>query len=266
MTMNKKAGPIIRAAVVITAALFFSCPSFSQESFPFLGEITGKRVNIRSGQSESFEKIGRLDEGARVVVTGKSYDWYKIKLPANANSYISDQFVQMLGEGVGEITGTRVNVRAAADLNSFVIGKLSKGDLVRVLGEEKGWFRIEPADTTSGWVAAGFVRFASDRVPPPRVVERPAPPKKTLIVKKSEEKPAPADIIVTGVVENITGNNVSDNVRHRINTDKGVYYLKGYRRMLDGFLSLRVEITGRAQDETAADAPVLLVRKISLVL
>jgi len=85
-----------------------------QELFPFVAEVTSKTVNIRAGQSKNFETLDKLKKGDLVIVLEHEFSWYKVKLHKTAKSYISNQFIQEVGEDKGIVIGNRVNIRGGA--------------------------------------------------------------------------------------------------------------------------------------------------------
>jgi len=57
------------------------------------------------------------------------------------------------------VVATRLNVRAGPGPEHPVVGKLAKGEQVRLLEEMNGWKRIRPdAGGLEGWVAGEFVQ------------------------------------------------------------------------------------------------------------
>ncbi|HQO57527.1 MAG TPA: SH3 domain-containing protein [Candidatus Omnitrophota bacterium] len=251
-------------------------------SFPFVGEIsTQKYLNIRAGQNTNFEKVGQLLNGDKVVVVAKDYDWYKIKLPENADSYISAKYVKMLSEGIAEVLGDRVNIRAQPRIEAAILGQIEKETLVRVLDQpDLQWAKIEPIDESYGWVAAEYVRRTDLPVPPARVVQLPI---KNIYVKKrmaeeaarkeaqtAEEAQPPKDpnsISVQGIIIDVNQETLSADIRHSIVLENNqAYYLKGYRRLFDIFLHNKVSVEGVALPEMNTSHPVIFVNRISYVL
>ncbi len=250
----------------------------AEQQPPFVAEIISDQINLRAGQSTNFENLGRLQKGDQVVVVDKSYSWYKIKLPVSAKSYVSASFVQMVRDDVGEISGNRVNVRAQPKTDGTSLGQLSKGTLVRVIGNlDSGWFRIEPPDESYGWILAEYVTFRSQDVPSPRVVQLPTRniyAKKRLAQAKAAVEAVTtfqahqsSTVVAQGLLENLGQEAPSQDVRHKIQVDdKTVYYLKGYRSIIDGFSHSRVKIDGTVEPNAGSPYPVILVTKINLVL
>lgn len=240
----------------------------AQETFPFTAEVMTDKTSLRAGQNENFEVVGRLSAGDEVVVLGESYDWRKIKLPASARGYISAVFVKDLGEGVAKVTGNRLNVRAAASTNAAVLCQLKKDELVRVVEKVNDWLMIEPPDNCPGWVRKESIKFKSKELLPVRTV---AAPIRNIYVKKrlaaiKANTPPPGMAWATGTVEDLGSQSLSPDVRHRITDGEDVYYLQGYRHVIDGFAGQKVKLEGRLVTDFRSETPVVLVTKIQLVL
>lgn len=256
------------ALAVFSFFVWWAGPAAAEETFPFQGQIVSDNVNVRAGQSANFEKVARLNAGDKVVVVEKNFSWYKVKLPAGAQCYVHSKYVKDLGDSVGEITVNRLNARAGADPKFSSLGQLSQGALVKIAAKEGDWYRIEPVEGMYGWVSEEFVKFASRDVPAAMAVERPIRNiYKKQQVARAESMRAGASVNIQGVMEDLGDKAVSENVRHRLSADdKKVYFLKGYRRVLDNFLNAKVRIEGKVQDDPQADQPVILVTKVNLVL
>ncbi|MFA5260975.1 MAG: SH3 domain-containing protein, partial [Candidatus Omnitrophota bacterium] len=252
------------------------------QSYPFVGEIsTQNYLNIRAGQNTNFEKVGKLLSGEKVVVVAKDYDWYKIKLPENADSYISAKYVKILGEGIAEVLGDRVNIRAQPRIEAAILGQVERESLVRVLEQpDMQWVKIEPIDESYGWISAEYIKRTDLPVPPARVVRLPT---KNIYVKKrmaeeaaqqeaqaaGEEVPQkdPNGISVQGIIIDVNQESLSADIRHSIVLENNQsYYLKGYRRLFDIFLHNKVIVDGVILPEMNTSHPVIFVNRISYVL
>ncbi len=133
-----------------------------QESFPFLAAITKNDVNVRAGMSVNFEKLCQLNKGDQVVVLERTLNWYKIKLPIAAGSYVSQKYIHSLDGKTGEVMVNNLNVRAGPGDQYSVLGRLSKGAKVYFVSVKNGWWRIEPPlEGSYGWVSKDFLSFKS---------------------------------------------------------------------------------------------------------
>ena len=262
--------------------LFFSLlTSFvaAEEKFPYLGQITSEGVNIRAGQSANFEKVGQLKAGEPVVVLEKSYSWYKIKLPATAKSYISAKYIKELDKQTGEVTTDRVNVRGGASEQASIVGQADTGQYVRILEKLEGWYKIEPIDESYGWIKEGFLKYQSPDLPPKRTVAAPirniyaqkraaaaAPAEVTPSAQATLAKPAEQPVFTSGVVDSLGERSLAKDIRHSVTGDNDTsYYLKGPQE-IDIFLHRKVTIEGTLQSGITAPHPVVLIKKINLVL
>lgn len=81
--------------------------------------------------------------------------------------------------GVGIITASTLNVRNSADINSNIIGKLSKGTQVKIGGKSGTWYSIF-FGAHGGWISSEYVKL--DSIKP---VEAPKPVSKNGIVSAS---------------------------------------------------------------------------------
>jgi len=50
------------------------------------------------------------------------------------------------------VTAGRAEVRERPSANSALLGTVQRGQLVRIAGEERDWYRVESAESGTGWV------------------------------------------------------------------------------------------------------------------
>lgn len=261
--------------------LLITTVTSADETFPFVAQATGDGVNIRAGQSANFEKVGQLKAGQPVVVIEKSFSWYKIKLPVDAKSYISAKYVNALDDKTGQVTTDRVNIRAGNGEQASILGQAAQGQYVRILEKLEGWYRIEPIEESFGWVNKDYLKYASRELPPKRVVEAPI---RNVYAKKrmteslaSAETPASASsstkaedlkaVFMTGVVEGLADQPVAKDIHHIVTDENNAsYYLKGPQEIIDVFLHRKVSVEGSLGSEITAPHPVVLIKKINLIL
>ncbi len=241
----------------------------AQEKFPFLAVINKADVNLRAGPSINFEKLGQLKKGQEVVVLEKSYSWVKIRLPETALCYISQKFVQPRVEDIHVVTGSHVNLRAAAVEKANIIGRLNQGTLVRVKECANGWCRILPVEGSYGWVSEDFIQFKGEQVPPPIVVVEPS--------RSIYQKPQPKEVekkpeifMAVGRLEDLGRVVPSKDVRYKLTVDeKAIYYLQGESRILDPFIHYKVKVQGTLRTDLKKQDypyPVIQVFQINLAL
>lgn len=273
-----------RIVVVLTVAFLVPVPAFAaQESFPFLAQAINERVNVRAGQSQNFEKIYQLEKGEEVIVVGKDFSWYKVKIPPGTYVYISDKYVRLVSIMEGEIIGDRVNVRSSAKVESTILGQVEKGSRVRVFDKIPGWYKIAPPAQVFGWVADGLVKFKSRDITAYHPKERqqegsPAgePGSETSetiqVLQPATQGAASANskkVSVTGVLRLLPSRQDNIDVSYELLIrNKSAYFIQGPRAMIDDFVRYTVTIDGalNADLEKQFFKPVLNIARVQLVL
>ncbi|MFP4472252.1 MAG: SH3 domain-containing protein [Candidatus Omnitrophota bacterium] len=255
-----------------------ACAAEETRTPPYVAQVIVDSVNVRAGQNRNFDRLGQLSLGDRVVVLGTSYSWQEIRLPEDFSVFVYGELVEYLRDGIGRISGSRVNIRSRPDGRSAVVGQLSEGTLVRVKDRgDDGWYEIAPVEGVTGWIKDDFLAYADDTIPPVRVVELPT--RNVYVLQHQEEERLRAEEerrraerqarerSLTAVVYSLGEDAVSPQVRHWVKDEDGqTYLLKGYRNVLDGYLNQKVHIKGLAEEDDGAAYPVVLVTRIKLVL
>ncbi|MFB0525488.1 MAG: SH3 domain-containing protein [Phycisphaerae bacterium] len=151
----------------------------SAPSFPYVAEITGDDVNIRSGPGTNYYSCGKLNTGDRVEVVSEQFGWSRIVPPAGNFSWISMQYVSINLDDptLGTVTGDIARVYVGADdvepmhsLSEQI--RLKRGDKVKLLGEEKDdYYKIAPPSGAYLWVSTQYTKPAAPvaEMPPPIV-------------------------------------------------------------------------------------------------
>lgn len=246
--------------------LLFTVTSLKQvqaeEVFPFLGEVNSDDINIRTDSTTGSGIICAAKKSDILEVLSQRYDWYRIRLPKYAPSFVSKDLVT-LTEGnnpqedkkrYGSISKEKVNIRLAAGTDSAVIGKADKNELITIVAEEANWYKILPINNSYGWVHKKFI----DKRPPvisepPRAVEKPKPPTQ------------PYSITINGEIRpygKIFGRKGS----HKLITgDNNVYLLKGNKKSLDTLNHRRVKVTGNLISGANEKPGIIAIEKVELL-
>ncbi|WP_434799405.1 SH3 domain-containing protein [Terrisporobacter vanillatitrophus] len=114
--------------------------------------ITKSGVNVRSGPSTSYAKVGYLNGGTKVEIVGtdSKTGWYKIKYN-NGYAYVSDSYVRVENIPTTPVTTTLgitksgVNVRSGPSTSYAKVGYLNGGTKVEIVGTDSktGWYKIK---------------------------------------------------------------------------------------------------------------------------
>ena len=136
------------------------------EGYPYVAEITGDNVNMRSGPGTNYYRCGKLNQGVRVDVVGSQFSWSRIVPPEGSFSWISKQYVSINAddESTGTVTGNAVRVYAGSSelkpIHSTTVQlRLNRDDKVKLLlGEEGDYYKISPPVGSYLWVSTQYTR------------------------------------------------------------------------------------------------------------
>ncbi len=138
----------------------------SNLSFPYVAEIIGDNVYVRSGPGTNYYSCGKLNKGNRIEVVSTQFSWSRIVPPEGSFSWISMQYVNVdpNNPAVGIVTSDDVRVYAGSDTvkplySTYLQLKLNRGDKVGLLGEEQdNYYKIAPPAGAYLWVSTQYTR------------------------------------------------------------------------------------------------------------
>jgi len=133
-------------------------------AFPYMAQITGDDVIIRSGPGTNYYACGKLNKTDKVKIVASQYSWSQIAPPAGSFSWISMQYIRIDSNdsSTGIVTADAVRVYAGSDQrkpihSTTMQGKLDKGEKVHLLGEElEGYYKISPPSFAYLWVLTQY--------------------------------------------------------------------------------------------------------------
>ena len=175
-------------------------------SFPYMAEITGDDVYIRSGPGTNFYQCGKLSKGDRVKILRRQYSWSCAVPPDGSFSWISMRYVDIdPGDpSMGIVNGDGVRVYAGSDYvkplySTTLQGKLNQGEKVKLLGEQMDdYYKIAPPSFAYLWISTVFTNPISPTAS--EIVELPAvepPPVESPRVEPVTEPDAISTVVPT---------------------------------------------------------------------
>jgi len=186
-----------------------------QHPFPYVAEVVGNEVYVRSGPGTAYYHCGKLNAPDKVIVVGTTHGgWMEIQPPPGSFSWISKNYVTIdpTHTKIGVVTGDAVRVWAGSDFvepmrSDKLQVKLNHGDTVELISDvatEGEYYKIVPPPGAHLWVSGDFLKYVgpleeqkSPVVPvepaqpqPGTAKQMPAPAGKTKPEPVAEQKPA----------------------------------------------------------------------------
>jgi uncharacterized protein YgiM (DUF1202 family) len=267
--------------LLLCLSLFVFNIAPAQESFPFRGEVNANKINVRIDSTVSSQIICTLDSGARVDVVWEFYDWYKIRLPKFSPCFVKKDLTACINYKQADATRStqlyspseqcrsakilkdNVNVRLSPSESSPIIGEVHKNEVVNILKESQGWYRIEPVLNSFGWINKRFISKASEekKIETAELQEA----KQETQNEPDSEALKQALVTLTGTV-NPYGKIFKRQATHKLLTqDQRIFLLKGDKKSLDALNYHKVRVTGSIINSARQKYPIVEVKKIEVI-
>ncbi|MDD4954368.1 MAG: SH3 domain-containing protein [Candidatus Omnitrophica bacterium] len=269
--MRLKKCPLIGIAVLailvqINTSLLAQDSATTPTPKPYLfrGNVKTDSINIRTDSSVNSEVICKVNKSETLEVLAELYDWYKVRLPTFAPSYVKKDLVLLNPDNTAVVVKNNVNIRLRPDTSSRILGRVNKNEPVRVLEEKEGWYKIEPVKDSFGWIHKNFVARIEEQK---AAALEPVQATEDKIAVTQQNKAQVADdkkITLEGVIRPKVFKRIAT---HKLITkDNQLYLLKGDREYLSSFTHSNVRVTAKPADtDTAGKVPVLEVEKIEAI-
>ena len=132
----------------------------------FVFEVTASALNVRSGPSTSYSKVGKIYAGQRYVVLdvvqSGSLTWFKFWYDGTARWAAATGYTKVVEfTNVIEITASALNVRSGPSTSYSIIGVVYSGQLYVKYGMSGSWYHIWFKGVTNAWCHSGYVKSVS---------------------------------------------------------------------------------------------------------
>lgn len=142
--------------------------------YPFIAEVMGNNVYVRSGKGTAYYACGKLNLNDRVTVVGQAFGWAEILPPAGSYSWIHKNYVDVKESQstVGVLTGDNVRVWAGSDniepmRSSSMQTKLNTGEIVELFDDqptEGDYYKIKPPAGAKLTINCEFLKYVGPAV------------------------------------------------------------------------------------------------------
>lgn len=257
--------PLNKVVILFIILILFAYISPAQgehsqnKPFLFQGVINGDGINIRSDSTVNSKIICTINKGCLVEVVRELYDWYKIRLPKTAPSFIKKDLVTIIGDKAAKVLKNNVNIRLNPSESSWILGKVNKNEVVNTFQEQGEWYKIEPVNNSFGWIHRNFV----DKV---AIMNKTEDVKLAQEIKQEnkiiKEKQAPDKNTSEGIIKPY-GKVLKRRATHKLITkDNKVFLLKGNKESLDNLNYHKVRVTGKLIGPGEQKYPIIEIIKM----
>ena len=255
---------IIIVSLFIFIQLAYTC--YAQESLLFQGEVNADNINLRSDSTVSSQVICNINKGDCIEVMRELYDWYKIRLPKNAPSFIKKNLVMPIDDKTAKVLKDRVSIRLHPNESSPILGRVEEGEVINILEDKGTWYRIEPVNNSFGWIHKKFVSKVIPIAKPAVKIEETTLAQKTVEENKLLGQTATLDennIILEGILKSKIMKRIAT---HKLITqEKKVFLLKGNIENLNALNYHKVRVTGQLINSAEHTYTVIEIIKLEVI-
>ncbi|HEU4965628.1 MAG TPA: SH3 domain-containing protein [Bacilli bacterium] len=147
-----------------------------QSSNPTIEVVEAKAdpLNVRGGNSTSYDIITTIAPGTTYPLLQTSGDWVQIRLPDERTGWVAKWLVDVreakqkdsaqAEQRKATVLADTLNVRADGSLEANVLGTLTQGEIVAVQAQDGDWTEID-FHGAKGFVASEFLRLPDQPAP-----------------------------------------------------------------------------------------------------
>lgn len=148
------------------AAVTAFCSTYNQSN-DLVGKVNKDGINVRIDSVVTAPLLGQLHKDEAIQVVEEKFEWYKITLPKRFTCYAYSKFLEKINTKKARVTATVLRLRNQPFLDSHVIGKVKKGDILNTIEEKGEWTAVEAFPHTQGWIHKKFVDIVPSPSPEP---------------------------------------------------------------------------------------------------
>lgn len=134
-----------------------------------VGTVNGDGLRLRAEASTDSSILGRAYTGDQVIVLEDAKDgWYKVNYEC-VEGYMSAEYLGVLQKadaelGYGKVSadGSVLNMRSGPGTSYDRTKKIPDGTVVKLIGMDSGWFKIEYKDT-KGYVSSDYITICPEK-------------------------------------------------------------------------------------------------------
>lgn len=160
-------------AAQVTDTMAATQPVTQPAAGPIWLRVIVDQVNLRSRPDANSLPVARFERDTVLRATGRDpYGWYAIVPPKDVFSFVAAEFVDRRGptEGIVSVRSGALRVRVGSLVQDVdprqteVQALLERGAVVRIVGEQGEWLKIEPPEEVRLHVSDAHVEPISDEV------------------------------------------------------------------------------------------------------
>jgi len=127
--------------------------------------VTTAVLNVRTGPSTSYNRIGTVTEYTVLPVLAEQNGWVQVSLADGRSAWVSGDYVEITSKNPSQkarVTTNVLNVRTGPDTSYERIGTVTLGTVLPVQQQLGGWLLVKLPDGRSGWISGTYAEVITE--------------------------------------------------------------------------------------------------------
>lgn len=132
----------------------------------------GGSLKLRKGPGTNYGVAGYVQHGEKISVESRGSEWSKVKVVSSGKvGYIKTKYIYgsgstgtdtrpasyQLGVISTKTSGGMVNIRKGAGTSYASVGKVGRGVMLKITGEDGKWYKVTTSNGLTGYVSKSYV-------------------------------------------------------------------------------------------------------------
>lgn len=118
-------------------------------------------LNVRTGPGLTHDVAYQVHENDELYIIDEENDWLKVRLPNDEVGWVASWLVNSVevtsqNQSFGRVTGSQVNIREYATVDSQILGTVNQGAELQMLYQENGWVQVLFNDQVA-WIHGDYI-------------------------------------------------------------------------------------------------------------
>ncbi|MGI6534767.1 MAG: SH3 domain-containing protein [Peptococcia bacterium] len=141
----------LRLLVFVLGFMLLALPVLALDE----GVVKGNNVNVRKGPGTNYAAITQVKAGQALYILSTQNNWFQVRLSSGTEGWIRNDLVNRVLKKV-RVKGSTVNIRTGPGTNHKVAGKVYTGQVLSVLAEKNGWYKVHIGGIAEAWIAGWY--------------------------------------------------------------------------------------------------------------
>lgn len=160
--MGNRRNQIVSCILLLVLVLGLTQSVFADSGTIKTATVTTAVLNVRTGPSTSYTRIGTVTENTVLPVLSEQNGWVQVSLPDGRSAWVSGEYVKITSvkpSKMARVTTNVLNVRTGPSTSYDRIGTVTLGTILPVQQQVEEWLLVKLPDGRNGWICGTYAEL-----------------------------------------------------------------------------------------------------------